>query len=137
MIKQNLTLIFIIIISITISACSQGPRPLEAVIKKNNLCVFTNNPKTYASFDNSVLVYLGKIDYTKEFKSTYKKLYTKAPLPIEETNCVAIPLEVIDKNVPYEIVLETNKSFHARICIIDKGNRLEVKHIEAGKSACN
>lgn len=34
MIKQNLTLIFIIIISITIIACSQGPRPLEAVIKK-------------------------------------------------------------------------------------------------------
>nr|WP_228272986.1 MULTISPECIES: hypothetical protein [unclassified Acinetobacter] len=50
---------------------------------------------------------------------------------------MAIPLEVIDKNVPYEIVLETNKSFHARICVIDKGNRLEVKHIEAGKSACN
>ncbi len=52
------------------------------------------------NFDSFVLVYLGKIDYTK------------APLPIEESNCFAIPLEVIDKNVAYEIVLEMNN----RVC---------------------
>ncbi|MEQ1375858.1 NF045616 family extracytoplasmic (lipo)protein [Acinetobacter nosocomialis] len=68
---------------------------------------------------------MGKIDYTK------------APLPIEESNCFAIPLEVIDKNVAYEIVLEMNNSFHARIYVIDKGNRLEVKYIDASKSTCN
>lgn len=40
-------------------------------------------------------------------------------------------------NVAYEIVLDTNKSFHASICVINKNYDLEVKYIEPGKSKCD
>ena len=137
MIKKNLQLLFLLIIALSTAACSQGPRPLEATIRNDHLCVFTNNSKTYYGVDNTFLIYLGKIDYTKEFRSTYEKLYSNVPLPIDEKNCALIPLKEIEKNIVYEIILDTNKSFHTSLCIIDKSHELEVRYIEPGKSTCD
>ena len=106
-------------------------------INYDHLCVFTNNSKTYYGFDNTFLINLGEIDYTKEFKSTYEKLYTNVPLHMDEKNCVAIPLNEIKHNVAYEIIFDTNKSFHTSICVVDKDNKLEVRYVEPGKSQCN
>ncbi|ENX34301.1 hypothetical protein F889_02065 [Acinetobacter colistiniresistens] len=137
MIKKNSKILFLLIIAFSIASCNQGPRPLEVTIHKDHLCAFTNNSKTYYGIDNTFLIYLGKIDYKKDFKSTYEKLYTNTPLPIDEKNCVAIPLNEIERNIAYEIILDTNKSFHTSICVMDKGNKLEVRYLEPGKSTCN
>ncbi|ERP94996.1 hypothetical protein Q674_06025 [Acinetobacter sp. COS3] len=61
--------------------CESKIKNLEVKINYDHLCVFTNNSKTYYDIDNTLLIYLGKIDYNRDFKSTYEKLYTNAPLP--------------------------------------------------------
>ncbi|MCU4390407.1 hypothetical protein KTH73_06705 [Acinetobacter courvalinii] len=120
-----------------LTGCNLKSKDLEVKINQDHLCVFTNNSKTYYGLDNTFLIYLGKIDYNKDFKSTYEKLYTNVPLPIDEKNCVAIPLKEIERNIAYEIILDTNKSFHTSICLIDDDNKLEVRYVEPGKSTCN
>lgn len=137
MIKKSLKFSLVLTIGIVLNACSQGPRPLEITIKQDNLCAFTNSTKTYYGVDNTFLIYLGKIDYTKEFKSTYEKLYKNAPLPIDEKNCVLIPIKEIEKNTAYEIVLSTNKSFKTNVCLIDRNNNLSIKYVDSGKSTCD
>lgn len=137
MIIKKLKFFPILVVFIFINACSQGSRPLEITIKKDNLCAFTNSTKTYYGVDNTFLIYLGKIDYTKEFKSTYEKLYKNAPLPIDEKNCVLIPIKEIEKNIAYEIVLSTNKSFKTNVCLIDRNNNLSIKYVDSGKSTCD
>ena len=127
--------VFIILAYLT--GCNPQGKDLEVKIKHNQLCVFTNNSKTYYGLDNTFLIYLGRIDYNKGFKSTYEKLYTSTPLPIDEKNCVAIPLNEIKHNVAYEIILDTNKSFHTSICVVGKDNKLEVRYVEPGKSTCD
>ena len=133
---MNKYTLFIIVFA-CLTGCNPQSKDLEVKLNQGNLCVFTNNPKTYYGLDNTFLIYLGKIDYSKEFKSTYEKLYTNVPLPIDGKNCVSIPLKEIEKDVAYEIILDTNKSFHASICVVDKDNKLEVKCLESGKSTCN
>ncbi|MFV5367467.1 hypothetical protein VXO74_01925 [Acinetobacter junii] len=137
MIIKKLKFSPILVVFIFINACSQGPRPLEITIKQDNLCAFTNNTKTYYGVDNTFLIYLGKIDYTKDFKSTYEKLYKNALLPIDEKNCVLIPIKEIEKNIAYEIVLSTNKSFKTNVCLIDRNNNLSIKYVDPGKSTCD
>ncbi|MBJ8419722.1 hypothetical protein I6M62_14865 [Acinetobacter courvalinii] len=138
MVKKKFKLLFLLMIGLSTASCNQGPRPLEVKIHQDHLCVFTNNSKTYYGVDNTFLIYLGKINYNKDFKSTYEKLYTNVPLPIDEKNCVAIPLKEIERNIAYEIILDTNKSFHTSICLIDDdNNKLEVRYVEPGKSTCN
>ncbi|ENW80542.1 hypothetical protein F909_01828 [Acinetobacter sp. ANC 3929] len=132
---MNKYTLFIFIACLT--GCNPQSKNLEVKLNQDNLCVFTNNSKTYYGIDNNFLIYLGKIDYNKGFKSTYEKLYSNAPLPIDEKNCVTIPLNEIERNIAYEIVLDTNKSFRTSICVMDKGNKLEVKYLEPGKSTCN
>ncbi len=64
--------------------CKSKIKNLEVKINYDHLCVFTNNSKTYYGIDNTFLIYLGKIDYIRDFKSTYEKRYTNAPLPIDK-----------------------------------------------------
>ena len=54
--------------------------------------------------------------------------------------CRLLHLKIISLKNPLQIGLcnkaDTNKSFHASICVINKNNDLEVKYIEPGKSKC-
>lgn len=134
--RYKLRPLLLLVLLGSVTACGQGPRPLDVTIHRDYLCVFTNNPKTYYGVDNTFLIYMGEIDYSKEFKTDYEKLYTNAPLPIKEVNCVKIPLNEIKKNVAYEIVLDTNKSFHASVCVVDVNNKLYIKNVEPGESSC-
>ncbi|MBJ8481354.1 MULTISPECIES: NF045616 family extracytoplasmic (lipo)protein [Acinetobacter] len=129
--------LFIFIFLAYLTGCNPQSKGLEVKLNQGDLCVFTNNPKTDYGIDNTFLIYLGRIDYSKDFKSTYEKLYSNTLLPIDEKNCIAIPLNEIERNIAYEIVLDTNKSVHTSICVMDKGNKLEVKYLEQGKSTCN
>ncbi|WHR57589.1 NF045616 family extracytoplasmic (lipo)protein [Acinetobacter haemolyticus] len=137
MIKQSLKFSLVLTIGIILNACSQGPRPLELTIKQDNLCAFTDNTRTFYGFDNTFLISVGKIDYTKEFESTYEKLYKNAPLPIDEKNCVLIPFKEIEKNVAYDVILNTNKYFQANVCLIEHNNNLSIKYVDPGKSTCD
>lgn len=136
--KTDMLFIFLTVgFCIFLIGCKPKIKNLKVKIKYDHLCVFTNNSKAYYDLDNTFIINLGKIDYTKKFKSTYEKLYTNVPLPIDGKNYVAVLLNEIKHNVIYEIILDTNKSFHTSICVVGKDNKLEVRYVEPGKSQCN
>ncbi|MGN8009683.1 NF045616 family extracytoplasmic (lipo)protein [Acinetobacter sp. 22301] len=120
-----------------LNGCSQGPLPLEVTLHQDYVCAFTNNPKkTNYSFDNKFLIFMGKVDYQNGFKSSYEKEYLNAPLPIEEKDCVKIPLKAFEKNVAYDITLDIYKTFDTRICIVENNNKLEIREPEPGETTC-
>ncbi|MGN5753773.1 NF045616 family extracytoplasmic (lipo)protein [Acinetobacter calcoaceticus] len=118
-----------------LSACEEQSKDLNVEIKKDQLCIFTNKPKNYGEDD--FLVHMGKIDFSKEYKSEYEKTYDKSILPVEESNCVYIPLNKIKKDTPYKVTLSTiNSSFSAHICVHQEGSQSSVKYLEAGIDVC-
>ena len=50
-------------------------------------------------------MHIGKIDFSKEYKSEYEKAYAKTILPVEESNCVYIPLSKIKRILHIKLLL--------------------------------
>ncbi|MFW1893298.1 MULTISPECIES: NF045616 family extracytoplasmic (lipo)protein [Acinetobacter] len=137
MIRLSSKSILILTTGCLLNGCSQGPLPLEVTLHQDYVCAFTNDPKkTNYSFDNKFLIFIGKVDYTNGFKSTYEKEYSNAPLPIEEKDCVKIPLKEFEKNVAYDITLDIYKTFDTRICVVEHNNKLEIREPEPGETTC-
>ncbi|EXE90713.1 hypothetical protein J588_2418 [Acinetobacter sp. 1578804] len=119
------------------NGCSQGPLPLEVTLHQDYVCAFTNNPKkTHYPFEQKFIIFLAKVDYQNGFKSSYEKEYLNAPLPIEEKDCVKIPLKEFEKNVAYDITLDIYKTFDTRICVVEHNNKLEIREPEPGETTC-
>ncbi len=66
-----------------------------------------------------------------------KNLTQKQTYLLSEKNCIAIPLDKLEKNLAYTITLSTiNKSFNSQICILENNSGISIKQVEAGKSTC-
>lgn len=137
MIRLSSKFILILTTGCLLNGCSQGPLPLEVTLHQDYVCAFTNTPKkTNYSFDKKFLIFMGKVDYQNGFKSSYEKEYLNAPLPIEEKDCVKIPLKEFEKNVVYDITLDIYKTFDTRICVVEHNNKLEIREPEPGETTC-
>ena len=79
---------------------------------------------------------MGKIDNRNAYSSSYEKFYPSGPLPIEEKDCAKIPLKEFEKNVVYDITLDTYKIFDTRICVVEQNNKLEIREPELGETTC-
>ncbi|WP_410169840.1 NF045616 family extracytoplasmic (lipo)protein [Acinetobacter johnsonii] len=122
-------------VAMVLIGCNQQSRDLNTKIINDNLCLFTNESKDYGK--DNFLVHFGKIDFSKEYQSEYEKSYSKTDLPISEKNCIAIPLDKLEKKLAYTITLSTiNKSFNSQICILENNSGISIKQVEAGKSTC-
>lgn len=131
-----LNLLFVFGFCVFITGCNLQSKDLEVKLIQDYLCIFTNNPKTHYGYDNSIVVSIGKIDHTKEFQSNYEQLYKNGVLPINEKSCIQIPVDIFEKNIVYEITLETNKIYHRKICLIESNGRIDIKYIDSSKKNC-
>jgi hypothetical protein len=84
--------------------------------KDDNICIFTNGGYDKA-FDDRAFVYLGAYDGINAFHSSYSKIYPNFKMPVIEKNCIIINAIEFNKNLPYDIMLETNKSYSRTICV--------------------
>lgn len=82
-------------VAMVLIGCNQQSRDLNTKIINDNLCLFTNESKDYGK--DNFLVHFAKIDFSKEYQSEYEKSYSKTDLPISEKNCIAIPLDKLEK----------------------------------------
>lgn len=127
--------ILYVFIPLILLGCNQQNRELNTKIINDNLCLFTNESKDYGK--DNFQVHFAKIDFSKKYRSEYEKSYSKTDLPISEKNCIAIPLDKLEKNLAYTITLSTiNKSFNSRVCVLEDGSTISIKQVEAGKSTC-
>lgn len=123
-------------LAVILIGCNQQSRDLNTKIIDDNLCIFTNESENYGK--DSFLVEIGKIDFSKEYQSEYDISYKDVYLPVDEKNCVYIPLNKIEENVAYTISLSTiNKLFSSQICILKEKNLNIIKKVEPGKSTCS
>lgn len=116
--------------------CNQQSRDLDTEIINDNLCIYTNESKDYG--EDSFLVHIGKVDYSKEYQSEYEKSYEHVKFPIDKKSCVSIPLNKIEKNIAYTINLSTiNRLFSSQICILDKQGSVIIRPVQVGKDICD
>ena len=45
-------------------------------------------------------------------------------------------LKEFEKNVVYDITLDTYKTFDTRICVVEHNNKLEIREPEPGETTC-
>lgn len=136
--KKKPVLLMSLLIIFTINSCAQSiSRNLESTIKDNNICIFTNNEKTYSNIENSYLIFVAEVTDSKDFKTVYEKTYSKGKFPILKDDCALIPLNIFKINKPYDVNLESNKNFSTQICISETGKILPVSYVSPGKAVCS
>lgn len=108
--------IFYIFLFVICSYANASPfKQLYVKIKDNNICVFTDGKHNKYN-DNQTLIDVGVIDGRYGPYNTYSRIYSNLKMPIVEDNCVIINLKEFDRDLPYDIILETNTSYSERIC---------------------
>ncbi|MEG2450071.1 MAG: hypothetical protein RSB21_09685 [Eubacterium sp.] len=110
-----------LLIFLSIQTHASPEKELYAVIKGQSICVYTNDIKT-KPYNNQVYLYLGDIVYGKKFKSTYSQVYKNIKMPISKNECISIDQSYFKNDVPYDIVLDMEKSYSLRICV-KKGSK--------------
>ncbi|MBJ8453476.1 hypothetical protein I6M90_16295 [Acinetobacter bereziniae] len=103
----------------------------------DHLCLFTENSKTYLDETNSFLVFISEIQVQGGYIHIYSREYKNRKFPINEKDCIPIPLSAIKFNTPYSINLETNKNFTTDICVNNTENKIKVEYLVAGKLNCS
>ena len=97
-------------------------KPLNTVIKGNNVCIYTNDKRSQP-YDGRVYVYIGELDSVKGYiGGGYEKLYKNIKAPINQLDCLSINVSNFKSNVPYHVSLDMISSYATRICI-DKGKK--------------
>jgi len=99
------------------SAVNASPyASLYVKIKDNDVCIFTKVDYDKA-YENQTLIYMGKVDGINAFHSSYSKTYLNLKMPITEENCIKIKSSEFKEPFPYDIVLETGRSYAQSICV--------------------
>lgn len=125
-----------VMLGIVIVGCNQQNNDLNIRITHDNLCIFTNESKDYGADD--FLVHIGKVNYSKAYKSEYEKSYENTILPVAEENCIGIPLNKVEKNKAYTITLSTiNQTFSSNVCVLEKENNFLIKQVKARENSCD
>jgi len=120
--------------------CAQSiSHKLKAIVKNNDVCIYTDNEHTYLGPDNYFIVFVGEYKSTQEFKSIYDKTYQGkvAKFPIKLEDCLSIPSLVFEDKKVYEVNLESNKNFSELVFISKKKNILSAKVVSPEDTTCN
>lgn len=135
---KNISFITLILSTFTLIGCNQHSKKLEVIIKNNNLCFFTNDPKTDYGFKGQLLIYALKFNSAKELKTDFEQIHKNKskPIPIKKDKCLEVPMDKFEKNVVYEVILDTNKTYDSFICLKDENNQTIVKEVKVGETTC-
>lgn len=90
--------------------------------KNNNICIFTKSLSNKI-YENQIYVYIWKIDDINKDQNSYSKMYFNQKSAINEANCINIPSSEFAENIPYDIVLETDKPYKRRVCLKKEANK--------------
>lgn len=85
-------------------------------VKDNDICVFTKGGYDKA-YENQILIYMGKVDGINTFHDSYSKTYLNLKMPITEENCIKINPYEFKEPFPYDVILETGRSYAQSICV--------------------
>ncbi|QIO07599.1 NF045616 family extracytoplasmic (lipo)protein [Acinetobacter lanii] len=126
-------LLSFLLILITQQATAQSFLPLYLSIKENMICVYTHSDAR-KSMNNDILVYMGKIEKTAAFKTSYSKIYKNIHHPNNEQDCLKIPIRYFQINKPYEVWVEADTVYKRRFCLSNQANKIQFTEIVNGYS---
>ncbi|WP_151794433.1 NF045616 family extracytoplasmic (lipo)protein [Acinetobacter nosocomialis] len=139
MYKTKLSLALICTILMNVGCAQPISHELKAIVKNNDLCIYTDNKNTYLDPVNYFIVFVGEYKPTQKFESIYDKTYQGkgVKFPIKSEDCLSIPASVFEDKKVYDINLESNKNFSKLICISKKKNILSAKAVSPEDTTCN
>jgi len=125
--------IYLIVFALTICniAKASPEKPLNAVLKENSVCIYTNDKRS-SPYKGRIYVYMGKAYPDKNYKTSYSKLYTNISSPIEQLDCIGIDVSHFKSNVPYDISLDMRPPYATRICLDKAIKPFVIKNVVNG-----
>lgn len=134
--KKFLIVSFLFNILLLVSGCDFERRamyrPLTLEIKGNDVCIYTNNTRSFLGENDEdawYLLYANRSDNSKE-KNFERKFFLKDhKFPFKKEDCLLIPISLLELNKPYSFNIDTGKSFSTRACILREGNHYRVKKV--------
>ena len=130
--KVNFFLLFIL----SSHAFASPDKPLYLIIKDKNICLYTNDIKA-KPYNNQIYVYMGEIISGKKFKSTYSQVYKSVKIPIYSNDCIPINSSNFKNNIPYDIVLDMEKSYAVRVCVSHDLKKAQLTEVINGYQCSN
>ncbi|MDY6450008.1 NF045616 family extracytoplasmic (lipo)protein [Acinetobacter faecalis] len=121
--------IFLILCSTNIF--SSPEKQLYVTIKGENVCVYTKDLKA-KPFENKMYLYMGDVTPSKNFKSTYSKLFNNMKVPVDKVDCIPISSTQFKNNTPYDIVLDMDQSYSIRICVEKRTDKVVLRNVVNG-----
>lgn len=107
--------------------------PLKVDIKNNNVCLYTDNKRSFLDMNDPsayFLIYAG-ISNPEIKKATFEQtiLIKNHQFPFTKEKCFLISLDLFDLNKPYDFILDTDKTFDERACILKTKGGYEIKKV--------
>lgn len=117
-----------------ITGCGEGAKQLNFKLKSDNVCVYINDKSLESP--KRIYLYMGEINSKKPFETSYDRLYESVAIPTSDKNCIMIPRQEFKVNVGYIVTLDTGSIFNARICMVKKGNLIEIAELKNDDNKC-
>ena len=105
--------------------------PLYVTNKGKDICIYTKDPKA-KSFEDKIYLYMGEVTPSKNFKSTYSRLFNNMKVPVNKVDCIPISSSQFKNNTPYDIVLDMESSYSIRICVENRTDKVLLKNVVNG-----
>ncbi|NUE94715.1 NF045616 family extracytoplasmic (lipo)protein, partial [Acinetobacter seifertii] len=103
MYKTKLSLALMCSVLMNVGCAQPISHELKAIVKNNDVCIYTDNKNTYLGPDNYFIVFVGEYNPNQKFKSIYDKTYQGkgVKFPIKSEDCLSIPASVFEDKKVY------------------------------------
>ncbi|MFW2149335.1 NF045616 family extracytoplasmic (lipo)protein [Acinetobacter sp. TY1] len=105
--------------------------PLSLLVKNKNICLYTNSKKSFLdekNKDSYFLIYTALSSYNTRGNNFEKKIMLKEHIfPLKEQECFPIPIHLFELDKPYDFILDTDKNFFTRACVLKQNNTFQIK----------
>lgn len=140
--KILLLLLFLVYVGIIVRGCfSEKIRhslDLSVDVQGGNLCLYTNNSNHFLGKPDDETYFLVSIaSFDSDVDIFYKKIMLKDRVfPFKKEDCILIPISLLELNKPYDLVIDTGKSFGKRACVIKNKDKYQVREVPSIHNGC-
>jgi hypothetical protein len=121
----------LLFMTFSLSAMASPESKLYVEIKKGDICIYTNDPKS-DYYDGRIYLYMGEVNTESAYQSSYNATYHNINIPKTFAECIAIKSSNFKQNIPYDINLDMNKAYSQRICVSKSNNKIQLMKVVDG-----
>ncbi|NHB59137.1 hypothetical protein G9F32_14100 [Acinetobacter sp. 194] len=121
----------LLFMTFSISAIASPESKLYVEIKNDDICIYTNDPKS-DYYNGRIYLYMGEVHTELAYQSSYNATYHHIKIPKSFADCIAIKNSNFKHNIPYDINLDMNKAYSQRICVSKPNGKIQLTKVVDG-----